>query len=79
MVDNLEFVYSPDVCKDDTTESSMRINVDMWLSPLEKEINEKNVIVGVVFLSPGQNHITLLGADPDLYTRFFNRMKLFVV
>ena len=79
MVENLEFVYSPEVRRDENTEAGMRNNIDMWLRPLEQEINEKNVIVGVVTLSYGRPHISLLGADPDLYTRFTERMKQFVV
>jgi hypothetical protein len=79
MVENLEFTYSPNVKRDEVSEAAMRNNVDMWLRPLEQEINEKDVIVGVIFLSDNQRHITLLGADPDLYARFFNRMKEFVV
>lgn len=79
MIDNLEFSYSPDVIRDKVSEASMRNSVEMWLRPLEQEINEKNVIVGVIFLSTGQNEVTLLGADADLYARFVNRMKEFVL
>lgn len=79
MVDNLEFAYSQNVRRDENAETAMRINVDMWLRPLENEINEKDVIVGVIFLSHDKRHISLLGADPDLYARFIERMKEFVV
>jgi hypothetical protein len=79
MVDNLEFAYSPDVRRDENTEAGMRNNIDMWLRPLEQEINEKSVIVGVVTLSYGRPHISLLGADADLYSRFTERIKQFEV
>lgn len=79
MVDNLEFVYSPSVRRDENAETAMRINLDMWLRPLEKEINEKDIIVGVIFLSHDKRHVSLLGADTDLYARFTERMKQFVV
>lgn len=79
MVDNLEFVYSPNVRQDESAEAAMKNNIDMWLRPLEEEINKKNIIVGVVFLAYGQPHISLLGADPDLYSRFMEQMKKFVV
>jgi hypothetical protein len=79
MVDNLEFVYSPEVKRNEGTETGMRINIDMWLRPLEQEINEKNIIVGVIYLSYGNPRIELLGADADLYARFKDRMKSFEV
>jgi hypothetical protein len=79
MVNNLEFVYALGLRRDENAESAMRNNVDMWLRPLEKEINEKDIIVGVIFLSHDKRHISLLGADPDLYARFTELMKQFVV
>jgi hypothetical protein len=77
MIDKIEFTYSDLVRKEESLESNMKANIDMWLSPLEKEINEKGLTVGVAFISPGRNHISIFDVDPDLYEKFFNQMKLF--
>lgn len=79
MIDNLEFAYVDGLRKDESAETAMRINVDMWLSPLEKEINDKNVVVCVVFLSHDKRDIFLSGANEGLQIEFIKRMKQFVI
>lgn len=79
MIDNLKFTYAEGVIKDELAESTMRTNVNMWLSPLENEINDKNVIVGILFLSDNKRHIALIDADCELYCKFIDQMRNFVI
>ena len=79
MINNLEFAYVEGQRKDESNENAMRLNIYMWLGPLEEEINKKNVVVCVVFLSQDKRDLFLSGADADLQLRFSNRMREFKI
>lgn len=79
MINNLEFAYVEGQRKDESNESAMRLNIYMWLGPLEEEINKKNIVVSVVFLSQDKRDLFLSGADADLQVRFTNRMREFEI
>ena len=78
MIIDLEFAYSTRASRNLAVEATIKKNLDIWLKPLEQEINEKKITVGVVFVSHETNYITLLGADADLYARFMDLIKMYV-
>lgn len=78
MINDLEFFYSSRVLKNTAVEVVIKNNIGIWLKPIEQEINDNHINVGVVFLSQDKNHITLLGADADLYARFIDLLKMYI-
>ena len=79
MIAKLEFSYRDGLSKDESAETSARTSIDMWLQPFEKEIDEKNISVHVLFLNQSQKLLSLRGADVGLQLRCKERINQFKV
>ncbi len=80
MVENIEFAYVLGLPRDETREANMKNNLDMWLRPLEKEINEQEGMVFVIFLSHDRQEFFIDGISYELKKRVrdqFNSFRTF--
>ncbi len=77
MIKNIEFAYVTELRRDETRETAMRINLDMWLRPFEKEIDDQDGIVCVLFRTHDFQEFFILGISDSLYNRVKEKMNLY--
>ena len=77
MIEHIEFAYSPELRKDETREANMRNNLNMWLEPLTKEINDQLGIVFVIFTSYEAQEFSIDGISVELKKRVIERTSAF--
>jgi hypothetical protein len=68
LFDTLEYVYPPEIRKDEGWEAAMLLNVTMWLRPLIKRINKEKGKVKITFIQPGINTYWVDNVSDELIT-----------
>jgi hypothetical protein len=69
LFDSVEYVYSPEMRKDETAESAMLLNTTMWLKPIIKDINMAEGKLRITFIKPGINAYWVENISGDLINK----------
>jgi hypothetical protein len=76
-IKNVKITYADNVVPDKDRERIMTRQVNVWLEPLIKEINEQNAKVEIFLNESGINHLSFFEINNELHAKALERLKIF--
>ena len=77
MIKNIKFTTADNVHLNDDVKTNAERNINNWLAPLEKELNEADVEIELYLDKDWEQHITVNNISDDLNSKVMERLSLF--
>lgn len=77
MIKNIKFTTADNVHLNDDVKTNAERNINNWLAPLEKELNEADAEIELYLDKDGEQHITVNNISDDLNSKVMERLSLF--